>query len=133
MCSSDLEAVNLKYFVRTNLKNFSNSVVQKHVAEFFFKEMGQNPVNYGITFLDKKRSLTTKEREEQLARQGYKCAITGHPLTLEDSVWGHDIAWADGGKTADGKVVHKDLNTAMGQLTIDEYKLILELRKKQAA
>ena len=135
------ELVNLKEFVRANSKNFSNSEVQRICAKFFEEEMG---TDIGITFRDAKRSIATKDREEQLALQGYKCAITGLPLALEDSVWGHDVAWADGGKTAEGKVINKNINTQMGKMSVieykkgvditdEEYRMIIALRNKNAA
>lgn len=121
------ELVNLKEYVRTNIKNFSNSHVQNICARFFMNEMGDD---IGVTFRDTKRSLNTKEREEQLAIQRYKCALDGEPLRLDESVWGHDVAWADGGKLFEGKVIRREHNTNMGTLTLDEYRLILDLRKK---
>jgi len=137
----DGEAVNLKEYIRGQTKNYSNSKVQRNCAHYFMEYMGED---IGVTFRDTKRSISTKDREQQLAIQGYKCAITGKPLTLENSVWGHDVAWADGGKTAEGKVIDKNINTQMGKMSIEEYtkgiditaeeyKMILALRKKTAA
>jgi hypothetical protein len=122
--------VPLKEWVRDNITNFSNSFAQRTAAKLIMKEMGED---IGVIMRDSVRSLRTKEREEMLALQGYKCALDGERLTLEDSVWGHDVAWANGGKLYDGKVVRRIHNTAMGQLTLDEYKLILEMRKNKAA
>ena len=123
------ELVNLKEYVRSNIKNFSNNRVQRICAKFFFEEMGED---IGVVFRDTKRSLDTKHREEHLALQRYKCALDGESLKLEDSVWGHDVAWADGGKLFEGKVIRKTHNTDMGKLTLDEYRLILDLRKKNS-
>lgn len=122
------ELVNLKEYVRANIKNFSNSRVQRICAKLFLEEMGED---IGVTFRDTKRSLDTKHREEHLALQRYKCALDGEPLKLEDSVWGHDVAWAHGGKLFEGKVIRREHNTNMGTLTLDEYRLILDLRKKK--
>lgn len=124
------ELVNLKEYVRANTKNFSNSRLQRICAKLFFEEMGED---IGVTYRDSKRSLNSKQREEQLAVQSYVCALDGEALKLEDSVWGHDVSWANGGKLFDGKVIRHYHNTAMGQLTLEEYKMILELRKKKAA
>lgn len=118
----------VKEFVRKNCKNFANSVVQKQCAELFFDEMGEE---FGVVFRDEKRSLTTREREEYLAKQGFKCAIDGLPLKLEDSVWGHDTAWAKGGNLMDGAVIRRTHNTDMGSCTLDEYRLILKLRTQK--
>jgi len=135
----DEHPVNFKEFIRANTKKYASGYDQRKCAKFLLEEMG---TNIGVTFRDNKRSLNTKQREEQLAIQGYKCAISGEPLKLDDSVWGHDVSWAEGGATADGKVIHKKYNSKMGQMTIaeytkgtdvseEEYKLILELRKNK--
>jgi hypothetical protein len=117
------ERVFIKEYVRANIKNFANSYVQRKCAEIFLDEMGDN---IGVTFRDFKRSLTSKEREEMLALQGYKCAIDGNSLELDDSVWGHDTPWAKGGKLDEGAVIRKNHNRDMGMLTIAEYKFLLK-------
>lgn len=122
------EKVGLKEYVRKNCKNFANGAVQKQCAEIFLDEMGEE---CGILFRDEKRSLSTREREEYLAKQGFKCAIDGLPLKLEDSVWGHDTAWAKGGNLMDGAVIRRTHNTDMGSCTLDEYRLILKLRTQK--
>lgn len=122
------EFVFVKEFVRCNTKNFSNSVVQRQCAKIILEEMG---IDIGITFRDAKRSLSTAQREEMLAIQGYKCAIDGEALTLADSVWGHDTPWAQGGELKDGAVIRREHNTNMGSTTLDEYRLILQMRKNK--
>ena len=119
----------IKEFVRKNITNFSNSSLQKKCAELLLKEMGDD---FGVIFRDSKRSLTTDEREQKLAIQGYKCAIDGLPLKLEDSVWGHDTAWAKGGSLMDGAVIRKKHNRDMGTLTIPEYRDVLRARGELA-
>jgi hypothetical protein len=114
--------------MRKNITNFANGSVQKVCAKRILEEMGK-PEKYGVVFRDSKRSLTTSEREQKLAIQGFKCAIDGLPLKLEDSVWGHDTAWAQGGELMEGAVIRKSHNINMGQTTIEEYRMILELRK----
>jgi hypothetical protein len=113
--------VNLKEYVRKNMKNFSNGKAQREVAKIFREEMISDPKDFGVTFRDSKRSLTTTERDEKLALQGYRCAIDGMPLKLQDSVWGHDTAWAKGGKLEDGAVIRKTHNRDMGSMTIEQY------------
>lgn len=120
----------LKEFMRKNITNFANADLQKLCAERFLKEMG-TPEEYGVVFRDSKRSLTTSEREQKLAIQGYKCAIDGQPLKLEESVWGHDTAWAQGGQLENGAVIRKTHNQNMGTATIDEYRMILQHRSKK--
>jgi hypothetical protein len=118
----------IKEFVRKNITNFSDGDVQKECAKLILEVMGDD---YGVIFRDSKRSLTTSEREQKLAIQGYKCAIDGEPLRLEDSVWGHDTAWAQGGELMDGAVIRKTHNINMGQTTIEEYRMILDMRKSK--
>ena len=115
----------IKEFVRTGILNFSNSVEQKECFDIFYKEaLKYSGFENSIQFRDEKRSISTEQREQHLALQGYTCAIDGLPLTLEDSVWGHDISWAEGGKTSDGAVIRKTHNDRMGQLTINQYKQV---------
>ena len=121
----DGETHMIKEFVRTNMKNFANSTVQKKCAELILKEMG-DPKDFGVTFREEKRSLTTSEREQKLALQGFKCAVDGEPLRLEDSVWGHDASWAQGGKLEDGAVIRKEHNQVMGGITLEQYRNILK-------
>lgn len=123
------EMVNYKEYIRANIKNFSNSKVQRKCAEFLLEEMGRE---YGVTFRETKRSVSTSQREELLALQGYKCAIDGLPLTLADSVLGHDTAWAKGGQLKDGAVIRKEHNRDMGSTTLDEYRMILNMRLQTA-
>ena len=128
--SYDGEKHFLKEFMRKNITNFANSDVQKICAKRILEEMGK-PEDYGVIFRDAKRSLTTTEREQKLAIQGYKCAIDGEKLALGDSVWGHDTAWAQGGQLEDGAVIRKSHNRDMGTTTLDEYRSILEMRKQK--
>ena len=117
--------VNLKEYVRKNMKNFSNGHSQRQVAKIFREEMLNDPKLFGVTFRDVKRSLTTAERDEKLALQGYRCAIDGKRLNLQDSVWGHDTAWSKGGKLEDGAVIRKTHNRDMGTMTIEQYRQTL--------
>lgn len=118
----------IKEFVRTNIKNFANGAVQKKCASLILDEMGDD---YGVIFREAKRSLTTSEREQKLAIQGWVCAIDGLPLRLEDSVWGHDTAWAQGGELMDGAVIRKTHNRDMGTTTLEEYRMILAMRNNK--
>jgi ribosomal protein S17E len=120
----------VKEFVRKNTKNFANSPVQQKCAELLLEQMGDD---IGVTFRDNKRTISKNEREERLALQNYKCAIDGERLELDDSVWGHDTPWAKGGVLDDGAVIRRTHNTDMGSTTLDEYRMILELRKKKIA
>jgi len=110
----------VKEFYRKNAKNFSNGAVQRKCFELMREQLGDEE----IIFRDEKRSLSTKEREERLAMQGYICAIDGEPLELKDSVWGHDTSWAEGGELEAGAVIRKSHNTKMGGITLDQYRNI---------
>jgi len=123
------ESFLIKEFVRKNIKNFANADVQRKCFELIYDIMG----DAGVLFRDENRSVNSNVREELLALQDYKCAIDGLPLTLEDSVLGHDTPWAKGGSTVDGKVIRKTHNRDMGSVTIDEYRLILQMRGELAA
>lgn len=118
------ESVLVKEFVRKNIKNFANADIQKKCFELIYGIMGDT----GVLYRDENRSVNSNVREELLSLQEYKCAIDGLPLTIEDSVLGHDTPWAKGGSTVDGKVIRKTHNRDMGSVTIDEYKMILSLR-----
>lgn len=125
--SYDGETHFLKEFMRKNITNFANSDVQKTCAKRVLEEMGK-PEDYGVIFRTAKRSLTTAEREQKLAIQGYRCAIDGEKLALEDSVWGHDTAWSQGGQLEDGAVIRKTHNRNMGTMRIEEYRRFLNAR-----
>jgi len=123
------ESFLIKEFVRKNIKNFANADVQRKCFELIYDIMG----DAGVLFRDENRSVNSNVREELLALQDYKCAIDGLPLTLEDSVLGHDTPWAKGGSTVDGKVIRKTHNRDMGSVTIDEYRELLRLRGEPLA
>lgn len=124
------ETTSIKTFIRSNMTNFANAGVQKVCAKRFIEELGDLD-DCGVIFRDAKRSLTTAQREEQLALQGYVCAIDKKPLKLEDSVWAHNVAWAKGGSTSDGAVIRRSTNLEMGQTTLDEFSAIIEKRSKK--
>ena len=113
----------LKEFFRSKTKNFANSDDQKECFNIFYKYFSNKPT--GVIFREEKRSFNEREREQLLSIQGYACAIDGLPLTLADSVLGHDTPWAKGGELAKGAVIRKEHNRDMGSITINEYKLIL--------
>ena len=119
----------IKEFVRKNTKKYANADAQKKCFELLYDLMGDT----GVIFRDENRSVNSNVREEMLALQGYVCAIDGLPLTLEDSVLGHDTPWAKGGSTVDGKVIRKTHNRDMGSVTIVEYRELLRLRGEPLA
>lgn len=78
----------------------------------------------GITFKDTKRVFAPEVIEQVLRQQGYKCWVTGLPLDIKDSVGGHIVSHADGGKTdiSNCMVCHKDENTRMGATDAHMYR-----------
>lgn len=110
----------LKEFFRKNIKNFSNGLKQQECFKQFMKLTSIEEL--GVIYRDEKRSLTSREREELLAQQEYKCAIDGNDLDLEDAVFGHNIAWSKCGNHEDGAMIRNIHNTEMGSLTLDEYR-----------
>lgn len=121
----------LKEFFRKNQKNFSNSLVQKECFNQFMKLTAIDKL--GVVNRTEKRSISSSEREERLAIQGYVCALDGALLSLEDSVWGHDTPWAKGGNLGDGAVIRNSHNRDMGSTTLDEYRSVLQWRKEKGA
>ena len=120
----------LKLWFRKNMKKFSNGLAQTECFEQFMKLTTFEEL--GVVFREEKRSMRSDEREEHLALQGYKCAIDGGHLDLNDSVLGHDTAWSRGGKLEDGAVIRRSHNIDMGTTTLEEYRIILETRKQNA-
>lgn len=119
----------VKEFFRKNSKNMYNPKLQTKCFELLLEQMGEEN---GVVFRTAKRSLTSDERYERLALQGFVCALDGQPLKLEDSVWGHDTGWAEGGDLEDGAVIRKSHNTRMGGITLDQYRQILNTAREIA-
>lgn len=112
----------LKEWMRSNIKkHFNNPARRKRVFDTFMQYFDDSC----ITYRTEQRSIATHVREEMLAQQGWVCAIDGLPLELDDSVWGHDTAWAHGGELMDGAVIRKSHNINMGTMTIDKYRTCL--------
>lgn len=120
----------VKEFVRKYRRHSADGTAQKIVFSLFTKHTKGDIM--GITVLDSTRSLSKTDREEALAAQGYVCAIDGLPLDLDDAVFGHDTPWSKGGKSelANGAMIRAEHNRDMGTVTLDEYRLILSMRKQ---
>lgn len=123
------EPVGIKEWFRQQSKNhFAPPFIRKRVFEIFMKYFDDSCIVYRT----EQRSVSTRDREKYLAKQGYVCAIDGKPLDLDESVWGHDTPWAQGGELTEGAVIRIAHNTNMGSTTLSEYRMILKLRKKGA-
>lgn len=82
-----------------------------------------------VTLKDRRRIFPRKWREAKLAEQGYKCAIDGSPLTMSDAHGGHIIAHSRSGKTEydNLSMISAYHNKRMGNMSIDQYKKLLEM------
>ena len=81
-----------------------------------------------ITPQDKKRSFTKSEREMRLAEQDFKCYIDGKELDYNDAEAAHKNAYAEGGPTSmeNMVMVRKKYNRAMGTVSVEDYKSVLD-------
>lgn len=138
----------VKEWFRSNGKAFSNPEKQKHCYELIkkystldcdeLKDVDPNSnefltrfvEEFGIVMLDPKRSLQRDERYDVLVHQGFRCAIDGKPLTIDDSDWAHDDDYDGGGRTTreNGAVVRRCYNRKFGHCTIAEVISILVTR-----
>tara|TARA_B100001094_G_scaffold160309_1_gene155034 strand:- start:5143 stop:6492 length:1350 start_codon:yes stop_codon:yes gene_type:complete len=82
-----------------------------------------------ITIKDKKRAFSTTQKERKLAEQNFKCAIDGKSLAMVDAEAGHIDAHAKGGLTVYDNLamIRKDYNGDMGTMSVEEYKLMMNL------
>ena len=124
------ERESLKKFFRANQRNFSSSEKQSACFDEFMKLTSLDQLS--VTFRDDRRSVSTKNREEMLALQGYRCYIDGLPLELSESVFGHDTPWAEGGQIEEGKVIRATHNRNMGTMTIEDYREWYLMKAKAA-
>ena len=131
-----VKVIKTKWF-KKNVSSFAQGDIQQICFNFMQDQMeleltDEGVKKIGVIFRDKVRSKSKDGKEQALINQGYVCALDDLALTLEDSVWGHNIAWAKGGKLEDGAVIRKCHNTDMGSTTLSEYKKLLQDRKKAA-
>jgi hypothetical protein len=115
-------------FARTAIKNFANPSEQSEVAKLYLNEMN---IKRTVLFRDDRRTVSKDRKFDMLALQDFKCAIDGQSLSIDDAIFGHDTAWANGGQIEEGAIIRKIHNVNMGTTTLDEYRLILEMRKQK--
>jgi hypothetical protein len=80
--------------------------------------------NVGLTFKDSVRGFSFAIREAALSRQGFRCWVSGEPLSMDNADAGHIIAHAEGGPTKleNCAMIRKDLNKAMGSSNAREWR-----------
>jgi len=76
-----------------------------------------------VTLKDPKRIFPRAWREAKLIEQGFKCAISGEPLTMADAHGAHKTAHAEGGLTTYDNLamVSAYHNKRMGSMTVEQY------------
>lgn len=116
----------VKKFARTAIKNFANPAEQHEVATLYLDLMELDGI---VLYRDERRTISKDQKFEMLAKQGFRCAIDGEPLDIDDAIFGHDTAWAHGGQIEEGAIIRKIHNVNMGTTTLDEYRMILKMRK----
>ena len=81
-------------------------------------ETGSTLVKSGAT-----NAVTIQQLLSLVEGQGYRCAMTGRPLTPETASVDHIIPCRRGGKRAieNIQIVHKDVNRAKGTMEIGEF------------
>lgn len=80
-----------------------------------------------VVLKDRKRLFPRAWREAKLAEQGFKCAVTGKPLTMSNAEGGHIKAHANGGLTTYDNLAMIDakINKEMGTMSIEQYKELI--------
>lgn len=116
----------VKKFARTAIKNFANPAEQHEVATMYLDLMNLDGI---VLYRDERRTISKDQKFEMLAKQGFRCAIDGQPLDIDDAIFGHDTAWAHGGQIEDGAIIRKIHNVNMGTTTLEEYRMILKMRQ----
>jgi hypothetical protein len=83
-----------------------------------------NLATNGLVFKDNVRGFSFAIREAALARQGFRCWVTGEPLSIDNADAGHIVAHTDGGPTTleNCAMIRKDLNKAMGSSNAREWR-----------
>lgn len=105
-------------------KAFSDGAKQSALAKEYLEEMGD--LEGIVNFSARTASLNTKY--DDLARKGFKDG-DGEILEYEDAEWSHTVPHAEGGTEA--TMERKEMNHL--NLTMEEQRLILEMRKQKEA
>ena len=88
-----------------------------------------------ITLKDSTRCFPNWMKEITLQKQKYVCAIDGEPLIWDDAEGAHIDAHHNGGKTilSNCAMIRKCYNSAMGTMSVTDYKAQYEKEKSLAA
>lgn len=112
----------IKVFCRKNVIAFSNKLKQDDTADFYIKESNLSEFVKGV---QKTRTVSRRTKEELLIYQNGVCYTDGKPLSLENAVFGHDLAYKLGGKLAEGAIIRDLHNSAMSDnYTMEQYNIL---------
>ena len=127
----DDEEVFVKEYVRKNIKNFANGLDQDFTYTLYMSQIR----NLDVTKIDEKRTETKNNKEEMLALQGYKDALTGKELDLNSSAYSHDVAHSLGGESTDENsyIADQEINRLIGLLDKKKAKEFLKLLAESEA
>ena len=107
----------------------------QQTVDWLVVDAGFDPLGSGyISIIDRRETFSPKDVEQKWIAQGYRCWVTGEPLSREDARGGHIKARSLGGTTDPVKnlvVIHVDHNRAMGTMDAVEYRDMW--RRKQTA
>lgn len=126
--SDDLKAPSPFDSEKSVAQQFRNTLGEHRNRDVIFDTLtwliGRADMASIVLLKDKRRLFPRAWREMKLAEQGYKCYITGKPLSMKDAEGGHIIAHANGGKTTYDNLamISADINKAMGTMSVEQYK-----------
>ena len=115
----------VKEYVRKNIKNFANGAEQDYIYSLYMSQIS----DLDVIKIDEKRTETKNVKEEMLALQDYKDALTGKELTLGSSALSHSLGHSLGGQTTDENtyIADQDINRLIGLLDKEKAKEFLKL------
>ena len=93
-----------------------------NTVKWMLEEMDLNEAT--VITLDSKRSFPREMIELKLAQQGFKCWVTGEPLTMKDAQGGHIVPHSKGGETVYENlvVISAEQNRRMQDVNAHDYK-----------
>lgn len=107
----------------------------QQTVDWLVNDAGFEPLdNECIKIIDRRETFSFKDIEQKWIAQGYRCWVSGEPLSREDARGAHIKARSLGGVTdpvTNMAVVHVEHNRAMGTMNAEEYREVW-LRKNAA-